>query len=82
MVSFFQVFDDEHVKRIGIVKEMEHSSVGKIKVVGPPVTFSYGKNEARLPPPMLGQHTQEILKNILNYPQDVIENLIKNKTVQ
>lgn len=56
--------------------------MGTIKVVGPPVTFSYGTNKVRLPPPILGQHTQEILKNILNYSQNDVDDLIKNNIVQ
>ncbi|KAL2734234.1 succinate--hydroxymethylglutarate CoA-transferase [Vespula squamosa] len=39
-----QVFEDDHVKHIGLVKEMEHSNIGKIRVVGPPVTYSYANN--------------------------------------
>ncbi|XP_044006701.1 succinate--hydroxymethylglutarate CoA-transferase [Aphidius gifuensis] len=80
--SIKEVFDDEHVKSIDIVKEIEHPSVGKIKVVGPPVTFSYGTNKVRLPPPILGQHTREILEDILDYSQDDIDDLIKNNIVQ
>ncbi|KAK2587587.1 hypothetical protein KPH14_003715 [Odynerus spinipes] len=39
-----QVFEDTHVKHIGLVKEIEHSSIGKIKVVGPPVKYTYANN--------------------------------------
>lgn len=61
---------------------MEHSNIGKICVVGPPVTYSYANNSVRLPPPMLGQHTNEILKDLLKYSDDEIKNLISQKIIQ
>lgn len=60
---------------------MEHSKMGKVKFVGPAVKYSYGKNKARSPPPTLGQHTTEVLKDILNYSDDTIETLIENKII-
>ena len=53
-----------------------------VKIVGPAVTYSHGKNEIRSPPPKLGQHTIEVLKNILQYPEDSIDALLKDKIVQ
>lgn len=61
---------------------MEHSNIGKIRVVGPPVTYSYANNTVRLPPPMLGEHTIEILRDLLKYPDNEIQNLISQKIIQ
>lgn len=61
---------------------MEHPTGKKIKVVGPAVTYSYATNKVRTAPPMMGQHTTEILKNILNYTDDKIQTLKKAKIVQ
>ncbi|XP_012272978.1 succinate--hydroxymethylglutarate CoA-transferase isoform X2 [Orussus abietinus] len=80
--SIGQVFDDPHIKNIGLVKEMEHATVGKVKLVGPPVIYSYAQNEARLPPPTLGQHTSEVLKELLKYSEATIKNLIHDKVIQ
>ncbi|XP_076172362.1 succinyl-CoA:glutarate CoA-transferase isoform X2 [Ptiloglossa arizonensis] len=77
-----QVFEDPHVKHTKMVQEMEHSTGEKIKVVGPPVTYSYASNKVRLAPPMLGQHTYEILKNILNYSDTKIQMLKETEVVQ
>ena len=65
-----------------LVKEVEHPQVGKVKIVGPPVSYSYAENKVRLPPPILGQHTKEILKNLLNYSDDTCNNLINEKIIQ
>ncbi|XP_050465378.1 succinate--hydroxymethylglutarate CoA-transferase [Cataglyphis hispanica] len=77
-----EVFDDPHVKYIKLVQELEHPVTGKVKLVGPPVTYSYATNIVRSSPPMLGQHTLEVLRNILKYSDNKIENLIAQKIVQ
>ncbi|XP_015591741.1 succinate--hydroxymethylglutarate CoA-transferase [Cephus cinctus] len=77
-----QVFDDPHIKHIELIKEMDHPVVGKVKVVGPAVTYSYAENRVRLPPPMLGQHTTEVLKTLLNYSEETLKALQADKVVQ
>ncbi|CRK93979.1 CLUMA_CG007505, isoform A [Clunio marinus] len=58
-----QVFNDRHVKEIGLVKTLKHSIAGDVKVVGSPVVYSDISTEPRSAPPSLGQHTDEVLKN-------------------
>ncbi|XP_003704841.1 succinyl-CoA:glutarate CoA-transferase [Megachile rotundata] len=77
-----QVFEDPQIKHMKMVQDLEHSTGNRVKVVGPAVTYSYATNKARFAPPMLGQHTDDILKNILNYTDDEIKVLKKNKIVQ
>lgn len=77
-----EVFDDPHIKEIGLVKSLPHPTAGEINVVGPAVTFSEAQNSARTAPPLLGQHTNEILQSILGYDQNVIDDLISKKIVQ
>ncbi|KAL0118945.1 hypothetical protein PUN28_009523 [Cardiocondyla obscurior] len=77
-----EVFNDPHVKHIKLVQEVDHPVTGKVKLVKPPVIYSYAVNAIRSPPPMLGQHTSEVLKNILNYSDDKIKNLMAQKIVR
>lgn len=77
-----EVFDDPHVKHIGLVKTLEHPTGGEIKVVGPPVRYSDAANTARTAPPLLGQHTNEILKDLLNYDDHKINLLREQKIIQ
>lgn len=63
------------------MKEINHSVAGKIKLVGPPVTYSYAENVVRLPPPALGQHTSEVLKSVLNYSEETILKLRTNDVI-
>lgn len=77
-----QVFKDPHVQNIKLVKEIDHPVVGKMKVVGPPVQYSFAENSVRSPPPVLGQHTTEVLKDILQYSDETLESLKKEKIIQ
>lgn len=54
------VFEDEHVLSSGIMREVEHPNVGKLKMVGPPVLLDGERLPVRRPPPTLGQHTDEV----------------------
>lgn len=53
-----------------------------MKIVGPPVKYSYAQNEIRSPPPVLGQHTSEVLKNVLNYSEEAILKLKEKQVIQ
>ena len=59
------MFADPQVQHLGVVEEIEHKSAGKIKVVSPPVHYSRTPNSIRLPPPVLNEHTIEILQQQL-----------------
>lgn len=80
--SIADVFDDPHIKEIGLVKTLSHPTGGEIKVVGPPVTYSESSNTARSAPPLLGQHTDEILRDILEYDDSKIKDLRARNIIQ
>lgn len=77
-----EVFDDPHIKAIGLVKTLEHPSGSEIKVVGPPVDYSDSANTARTAPPLLGQHTDEVLRDVLQYDDEKIKALREQKIIQ
>lgn len=60
-----QVFRDPQVLHRGMVQEIEHPTAGRVKLVGIPVKFTATPGEIRLPPPLLGQHTEEVLTGLL-----------------
>jgi succinate---hydroxymethylglutarate CoA-transferase len=77
-----QVFDDPHIKEIKIVKTLTHPVAGDIKVIGSPVTYSESSNSTRTAPPTLGQHTDEVLSNLLGYSETKIRDLRSQKIIQ
>ena len=64
-----------------MVLEIDHPKAGKIKQLGNPIKFSETPIKIKTPPPMLGQHTEEILINLLNYSKDEIERLRKREVL-
>ncbi|KAL4705874.1 hypothetical protein ACJJTC_002755 [Scirpophaga incertulas] len=76
------VFHDEHVRAIGLVKELSHPDAGTIKLVGPPTVYSEGGNCVRTAPPKLGQHTQDVLSNFLGYHESKIDDLFARKVIK
>lgn len=65
----------KHVLARDMVKEMDHEFCGPIKMVNTPVKYSESKPSIRTVPPMLGQHTDEVLKQVLGMSEQEIASL-------
>jgi CoA:oxalate CoA-transferase len=55
--------------------EMEQPQVGRVKIAGSPIHLSETPGEVYAPAPLLGEHTGEILKNLLDYSDEAIAHL-------
>lgn len=69
-----QVFNDPQVQHLGLHQKVEHPTIGELDLTGIPYRFSATPGEIRLPPPLLGQHTEEVL-TALGYGREDIEAL-------
>ncbi|XP_035408494.1 succinate--hydroxymethylglutarate CoA-transferase isoform X5 [Cygnus atratus] len=76
-----QVFSDPQVLHNGLMMEMNHPTAGRIVVPGPGVRYSEFAVSHPRPPPLVGQHTVEILKGMLKYEDDAIEELLHTGVV-
>ncbi|MCC7106315.1 MAG: CoA transferase [Chloroflexi bacterium] len=56
-----QVFADPQAKHLQLQRSMEHLTAGLVHSTGFPWEFGQSPAEIRLPPPVLGQHTDEVL---------------------
>lgn len=70
-----QVFSDPVVAERRIVRSLNHSLAGEVPTVANPVRFSDTPVEYKLAPPVLGQHTAEVLKDDLGYSDKEIARL-------
>ncbi len=70
-----QVFADPVVEERQIVRQLRHSLAGEVPTVANPVRFSETPVEYDLAPPVLGQHTTEVLKDVLAYSDEEITKL-------
>ncbi len=70
-----QVFQEPQVKARGVKIELEHPVAGKLPLVASPMRFSGTPLEYRLAPPVLGQHTEEILRVVLKLGEPEIARL-------
>jgi glutaryl-CoA transferase len=60
-----QVFDEPQVKARGVRIELDHAAAGQLPMVASPMRFSGTPIEYRLAPPLLGEHTAEVLHGLL-----------------
>lgn len=56
------LFGDEHFRGRGFWQEVEHSALGKVTIPGRPLIMPKGGWAIRRPAPLLGQHTEEVLR--------------------
>ncbi len=72
-----QVFDDPHVRARGMVTEVPHPAIdgAPAKMIASPLRLSATPVEIRHAPPMLGQHTEQVLGEVLGMDADEIEAL-------
>jgi crotonobetainyl-CoA:carnitine CoA-transferase CaiB-like acyl-CoA transferase len=63
--SMESLFRDPQVLHRHMLEEVDHPSIGKLKLTGIPVKYSEAKPCIRRPPPLLGEHTDEILRAFL-----------------
>ncbi len=67
-----RVFADPQVRHLGLVQEVPHPTAGTVPLVRSPFRFSETPVPIRRHPPLLGEHTEEILQELLGLsPEDV-----------
>src|SRR4051794_32745953 len=70
-----EVFADPHVLARGVVREMTHGSGHAVKVIANPVKLSETPADYRIPPPLLGEHTDVVLHEHLGLSASEIAGL-------
>ncbi|MEW6456250.1 MAG: CaiB/BaiF CoA-transferase family protein [Acidobacteriota bacterium] len=76
-----EVFNDPQVLHREMLVEVDHPKAGKIKMAGIPVKYSETKANIRSHPPLLGEHTDEILSRLLGLSDKEIEVLREENVI-
>ena len=70
-----QVFEEPQVVARGMKIELDHALAGKVPLIASPMKFSGTQLEFKNPPPVLGQHTEEVLGKLLKLDAAAIAKL-------
>ena len=57
-------FEDPQVAALDLIQTIQHPTAGAVKVVGPPYRFSKTPGTIRRHPPLLGEHNDELLREL------------------
>ncbi|MCY1163467.1 MAG: CaiB/BaiF CoA-transferase family protein [Pseudomonadota bacterium] len=76
-----EVFADPQVEARNMVTHWQHPVKDDLRLVSSPIKLSATPVRADLPPPLLGQHTDEVLRSVLNYSDAKLSELKSTKVI-
>ena len=77
-----EVFADPHIDSRGMVTHWQHPHKSDLRLVSSPIKLSATPVCTILPPPLLGQHTDEVLRSVLNYSDAKLSDLKQTKIIE
>ncbi|MBH1963465.1 MAG: CoA transferase [Comamonadaceae bacterium] len=76
-----EVFDDPHIQARGMVTHWKHPLRGDLPLVSSPLKLEKTPVRTDLPPPLLGQHTDPVLRELLAYDDARMQQLREGKVI-
>jgi crotonobetainyl-CoA:carnitine CoA-transferase CaiB-like acyl-CoA transferase len=77
-----EVMSDPHVRHRGLVVEVDHPKIGKVKLVKGPFQLSDTPAAPRTRPPLYGENTHEILRDDIGVSEEEIESLRREGVIE
>jgi crotonobetainyl-CoA:carnitine CoA-transferase CaiB-like acyl-CoA transferase len=71
-----EAVSDAQTRARGLIVQIEHPAMGTVKSIANPIRFSNTPVSYRLPPPLLGEHTGEILQS-LGYTDEEMKSMAR-----
>ncbi len=79
--DYKEVFEDPQVRHRGLKIEIPHTAGVPCPTVASPMRFSETPVEYKLPPPLLGEHTREVLGDLLGMRREELDQLAAKKII-
>ena len=79
--EFPQVFEDDQVKHLGLIAEVDQPGIGPMRELGFPARASGWTASVRRPAPAIGEHTLEVLREA-GVTEDRIQQALKDRVLQ
>jgi len=76
-----KIVDDPNIKLREMITEVEHPRAGRVKITDTPIKLSLTPGRVETASPLLGQHTEEILNELLGFSKEDIKSLKKEGVV-
>ena len=79
--TFADLETDPQLAHNGMLVSYDHPTAGSVRTLGIPVEFSGTPSGIRLPAPLLGQHTTEVLQELLGRDVAQLQALKEGKVI-
>lgn len=76
-----QVAESDHIKVREMLIDVEHPKAGHTRLPALPIKFSETPAKIQGPAPLLGEHTKEVLKQVLGFDDETIDKLATEKAI-
>ena len=76
-----EVFADPHIQSRDMVTHWQHPHQTDLRLVSSPIKLSGTPVRRDLPPPLLGQHTDAVLRSVLDYPDAKLSELKQSRVI-
>ena len=70
-----QICEDPHIAYRKMLVEIDQPAVGKMRIANSPIRLSETPGQVYAAAPLLGEHTEEVLRAVLGYGQEKIDSL-------
>jgi len=75
--DYFDLESDPHVQKMEMIATVEHSKAGLLKMPNVPIRLSKTPGSVRTPPPLLGEHSEAVLRDLGGYSNEEIQELLE-----
>ena len=75
------VVQDPNVRYRGMIVEIDQPGIGAIEIAGSPFHLSETPGRVEAPAPMLGEHTVQVLRQVLGYSDERVQALLNANAV-